>query len=136
MRRTFSSEYLGKFERRVAHKLQYAMIIKGKEIKVYKTAAGKEPFHIWLDGLKDKLTRVRIRRRLDRIKEGNYGDMKPVGEGIFEIRLQFGPGYQIYFGEINNHIVLLLSGGDKSTQTKDIKLAQQYWDDFKNRVRL
>lgn len=52
------------------------------------------------------------------------------------MRLQFGPGYRIYFGEINNHIVLLLSGGDKRTQTKDIKLAQQYWDDFKNRMGL
>lgn len=112
------------------------MIIREKEIKTYKTIAGKEPFHIWLDGLKDRTTRVRIRRRLDRVKQGNYGDVKPVGEGVLEIRLQFGSGYRIYFGEINNHIVLLLSGGDKSTQTKDIQLAQQYWNEFKNRVQL
>ncbi len=76
---------------------------------------------------------LRINRRLERLAAGNYGDCKPIGEGVFEMRLQFGAGYRVYFGEINNHIVLLLCGGDKSSQAKDIKLAQQYWQEFKER---
>ena len=107
-----------------------------KEVQAYTTSNGKVPFHNWLNGLKDETTRARINRRLDRLALGNYGDFKPVGEGVYEMRLQFGAGYRVYFGEINNHIVLLLSGGDKSTQAKDIKLAQQYWHEFKNRVKL
>lgn len=119
----------------VAYKLQLFMAIE-KIIKVYNTAKGKIPFYNWLDGLKDKTVRARINRRLDRVSLGNYGDFKPVGEGVFEMRLQFGAGYRIYFAEINNQIILLLSGGDKGTQTKDIKLAQEYWHEFKNRVTL
>jgi putative addiction module killer protein len=95
-----------------------------KEIKVYKTTRGKAPFRDWLDALKDKIIRARIDRRLERLADGNYGDSKSVGEGVFEMRLQFGAGYRIYFGEINCHVVLLLSGGSKSSQVKDIKLAQ------------
>lgn len=107
-----------------------------KRIKYYKTANGKEPFYEWLLGLKDKVIRARIIRRLERVALGNYGDFKPVGEGVFEMRFQFGAGYRVYFGEINNSIILLLSGGDKSTQVKDIQLAQQYWHEFKKRVKL
>ena len=107
-----------------------------KEIRVYRTTSGKEPFHDWLDSLKDKITRARINRRLERLQQGNYGDFKSVGEGVFEMRFQFGSGYRVYFGEINHHIVLLLFGGDKSTQMKDIKQAQKYWCEFQGRVSL
>lgn len=82
------------------------------------------------------MIRAQINRRLERVALGNYGDCKPVGEGVFEMRFQFGAGYRVYFGEIDNSIVLLLSGGDKNTQIKDIKLAQQYWREFKQRAKL
>ena len=104
-----------------------------KEVKVYKTTGGKAPFSEWQNALKDKIIRARIDRRLERLMNGNYGDFKFVGEGVFEMRLQFGAGYRIYFGEINHHIVLLLCAGDKSSQAKDIRLAQQYWQEFKKR---
>ena len=96
-------------------------------LQIYVDENGKEPFTQWLNGLKDARTRARIRRRLDRVRLGNLGDYQGVGEGVFELRLFFGPGYRIYFGEIDDTIVLLLCGGDKSTQSKDIKQAQAYW---------
>lgn len=109
-------------------------MITQKEIKIYQTADNKSPFYDWINRVKDKTIRARINRRLDRLSLGNLGDFKTVGGGVFEMRLQFGAGYRIYFAEINNQIVLLLSGGDKSSQHEDIKLAQQYWHDFKRRV--
>lgn len=107
--------------------------VKPKEIRVYKTDAGRTPFTEWLYGLKDKNIRFRVRQRLDRLTLGNYGDYKSMGEGLLEMRLQFSSGYRIYFGEVNNYIVLLLCAGDKSTQAKDIKLAKQYWQEFKKK---
>lgn len=111
------------------------MIIE-KEIKIYKAANDKTPFYDWLHELKDKTIRARIYRQIDRMSLGNYGDFKSVGEGVLEIRLHFGAGYRIYFTEIDNQLLLLLAGGDKSTQIKDIKLAQQYWHEFKSRILL
>ena len=93
------------------------------------------PFFEWRDSFKDKIIRARINRRLEKLEEGNYGDFKPVGEGVFEMRLHFGPGYRIYFGEIDSHVVLLLFGGSKNGQAKDIQLAKQYWHEFKIRVK-
>ena len=84
----------------------------------------------WLNALKDARTRARIRRRLDRVRLGNLGDYQSVGEGVYELRLFFGPGYRIYFGARDDTIVLLLCGGDKSTQSKDIKRAKSYWKTY------
>ena len=69
--------------------------------------------------------------RLDRLELGNFGDCKPVGEGVLELRLDFGPGYRVYFAEDGPIIVLLLIGGDKNTQTKDIKTAKAYWQEHR-----
>lgn len=71
--------------------------------------------------------RARVFARLDRVETGNLGDCKPVGDGVFELRLQFGAGYRVYFGEVGRTIVLLLCGGDKSSQKKDVVKAKQYW---------
>ena len=68
---------------------------------------------------------------IDRLEVGNYGDHKSVGNGVFELRLPFGPGYRIYFGEVNNTIVLLLTGGDKTSQSDDINKAVSFWQEFK-----
>ncbi len=82
-------------------------------------------FEDWFDRLKDKQAKVRIQARIDLVEEGHFGDAKPVGEGVCELRFFFGPGHRIYYCQKGFEIVLLLVGGDKSTQDKDIKLAQQ-----------
>jgi len=98
------------------------------------TLNGKAPFSDWLNSLKDPVTRLRIRRRLDRLEIGNFGDCKPIGEGVSELRLAFGPGYQIYFTEQDDVIIILLCAGDKSSQKKDIKTAKQYWQELQERA--
>ena len=100
-----------------------------KEILIYKTREGKEPFINWLFSMRDKTMRHRIEARIDRIKQGNYGDHKRF-QGIIEIRLDFGKGYRIYCGEDGKKLVILLIGGDKSSQEKDIQKAVEYWRDY------
>lgn len=82
-----------------------------------------ETFAKWLDGLQDIRARARILARIERLAVGNPGDVKPVGEGISEMRIDYGPGYRVYFKKIGRQVVILLAGGDKSTQSKDIKTA-------------
>lgn len=77
----------------------------------------------WLDGLRDIKARARIQARVERLATGNSGDVKPVGEGVSELRIDYGPGYRIYFTKRGRELVILLAGGDKSTQTGDIKTA-------------
>lgn len=101
-----------------------------RELRVYETSSGKCPFEDWLDGLRDARGRAKIQVRLDRLEQGNPGDCNSVGDGIQELRINFGPGYRVYFAEDGPRIVLLLIGGDKSTQTKDIKTAKKYWNDY------
>ena len=98
-----------------------------KELKFYKTETGREPLADWLEDL-DKVTRAKINSFLDRVALGGAKkNIKRVGFGVFEIKIDYGPGYRVYFGEIGKVVILLLVGGDKSTQVKDIKLAQIYW---------
>ena len=78
----------------------------------------------WLNGL-DVQTRARVRVRIDRLEDGLFGDVEPVGEGVSELRLDFGPGYRVYFQKRGNTLIILLCGGDKSTQAKDIKRAKR-----------
>ena len=90
----------------------------------YEVRQTKE-FSKWLKKLKDALAKVAIVRRLDRMKEGNFGDSKSVGSGVFELRVDVGKGYRVYFTNQNNRVVILLVGGDKSTQEEDIKTAKK-----------
>ena len=101
------------------------------EVIVYKTKSGKEPYVEWEQGL-DKTDRAVIQSRLTRIRRGNFGDISTIkgGRGVYEIRLDFGPGYRIYFGKIGTEIVLLLVGGIKRSQSRDIEKANQYWRDY------
>ncbi len=101
-----------------------------KEIEIYLTEKGKAPFSDWLESLSDIRARAKIRMRLDRLRLGNFGDSKSVGDGVFELRVDFGPGYRVYYGLVGVQIVLLLCGGDKSSQKKDIRLAKNYWKNF------
>ncbi|MEN8219448.1 MAG: type II toxin-antitoxin system RelE/ParE family toxin [Pseudomonadota bacterium] len=101
------------------------------QIEFYETKNGKIPFSIWLKSLNDgKKARARIRVRIDRLKRGHFGDSKSVGEGVYELRIDYGPGYRVYFGKVGLTIVLLLCGGDKSTQQVDIRKAKTYWHDY------
>ena len=80
-------------------------------------------FDAWFEHLRDKQAARRIQARIDRAEEGNFGDCSPVGDGVSEMRIHFGPGYRVYFAQRGLEIVTLLAGGDKSTQAKDIKTA-------------
>lgn len=92
-----------------------------------------DEFDTWIERLKDKVGRRRILSRIDRLRAGNPGDVKPVGQGISELRLTFGPGYRMYYLQDGDTLIVLLVGGDKSTQQKDIEkaheLADAYWAD-------
>ncbi|MGV2831474.1 type II toxin-antitoxin system RelE/ParE family toxin [Myxosarcina sp. GI1(2024)] len=96
------------------------------EIRKYVTADGACPFDEWFDKL-DSTLQARIDVRLDRVRLGNFGDRKSLKGGISELRFQFGAGYRVYFGLFKNQIVLLLVGGSKRTQKKDIKIACRLW---------
>jgi putative addiction module killer protein len=101
-----------------------------RELVLYVTDQGDVPFETWFLGLRDRQARIRIRKRLDRVEMGNLGDYKSVGSGVFELRIDYGSGYRIYFALSGSTIVLLLCGGDKTTQDRDILVAKQYWSDF------
>ena len=85
----------------------------------------------WLNNLADRRGRAKILARLDRVAEGNLGDAKPVGQGVAELRIPFGPGYRVYYIKRRDIVVILLLGGDKSSQEKDIKRAIQMAQDLK-----
>ena len=98
----------------------------------FKNIRGKEPAREWLKRLKDLSARVKIFSRIDRAEEGNFGDHKSVGEGVHELRIAVGPGYRVYYALEGEEIILLLLGGDKSTQDKDIRQAKEFWKEHKN----
>ncbi len=104
-----------------------------REIEFYRTQNGRTPFTEWLETLRDRKTQTTIRRRLTRLELGNLGDFRSVGEGVNELRIHYGPGYRIYFAEAANTIILLLCGGDKSSQQGDVERAKRYWQDYKER---
>ena len=106
-----------------------------KVLKIYITSDGKQPYSEWLRNLRDTMTVARIRTRIDRIEEGNLGQYKSLGTALFEFKFSFGPGYRVYFAVDGDKIVLLLSGGDKGSQRKDIEKAREYWTDYLMRNR-
>jgi putative addiction module killer protein len=106
---------------------------KPKRIKYYRTADGKIPFIDWFGCLRNLTTKDEIRSRLNRLKLGNYGDCKSVGDGVSELR--FRSGMRIYFTEIADIMVLLFCGGNKGTQKSDIEKAKFYWKDFKFKAK-
>lgn len=111
--------------------IEYTINMDQRIIKIAQISNDKTPFIEWVDSL-DKITKSRIQSRLTRLLENNFGDHKKIDSEISELRLKFGSGYRIYYTEIDNIIVLLINGGDKSTQSKDIEKAKSILQEWRN----
>lgn len=106
------------------------------EIRHYLSPAGKDLFDDWLTRLADPRAQAKIATRINRLAAGNFGDCKSLGQGLSELRIDWGPGYRVYFAIIGEACVLLLAGGDKRRQSADIKRALEYLKDYKERTRI
>lgn len=104
-------------------------------VRRYVTKSGKDVFGEWLSGFKDVRARAKIVARIDRIAAENFGDCKSLGNGLFELRIDWGPGYRIYYALVGRSVVLLLCGGDKRKQSADIERAIEYLADYRKRTR-
>jgi putative addiction module killer protein len=104
------------------------------EVRHYVDRAGNDVFDEWLSGLPDARAQAKVAARINRLAAGNFGDCKPLRGGIWELRVDWGPGYRVYYGMIARACVLLLCGGDKRKQSRDISRAQQLWKDYKERT--
>jgi putative addiction module killer protein len=103
------------------------------EIRDYLTLDGRIPFKDWLSSLADRMAKARIAARVQRLSAGNLGDCKPLDSGVWELRIDHGPGYRVYYARAGEHLILLLVGGDKRRQQADIETALSYWADWKRR---
>ena len=104
------------------------------ELRRYQTSKGRDVFGDWLSGLKDTRTRAKVLARIDRISLGNFGDCKPLSDGLYELRIDWGPGFRVYYATVGRACVLLLCGGDKRTQSSDIRRAVEYLKDYRERT--
>ena len=110
------------------------MEVRQRDTNFYQTKEGKEPAREWLESLKDKRTRGKVLTRIRRAETGDFGDWKGIGDGVCEMRIPHGPGFRVYFGiDDEGDLIILLAGGDKSTQSGDIEKAKSYWQDYKDR---
>ena len=109
------------------------MPVQPRSIRNYITPTGKEPFEEWVQSIKDTKTRAIIRTRLNRVRMGNFGDTKSLGDNVYELRTHYGPGHRIYFAEWDGTIVILLCGGSKRSQNRDIRRAKEYWQELRSR---
>jgi len=105
------------------------------EVRHYVTAAGADPFAAWFKVLRDRQAQARIQTRIDRLERGLLGDVESCGEGVWELRIDWGPGYRIYYARSGERIILLLLGGDKRKQDADIKKAKENWRDYQQRTK-
>jgi putative addiction module killer protein len=105
-----------------------------RKIVHYRTENGRIPFREWMESLRDMRTKNRILTRIDRAEDGNFGDHRTVGFGVVELKIDTGPGYRVYLGMAGQELVILLCGGDKSSQRQDVPRAQDYWQDYKRRA--
>jgi putative addiction module killer protein len=104
------------------------------DVLYYVTKAGRNVVDEWITGLGDDRTEARILARIERLSSGNFGDRKPLGGGLFELRIDVGPGYRVYYAMIGRICVLLLCGGDKRKQSSDIQRARGYFKDYLSRT--
>jgi putative addiction module killer protein len=103
-------------------------------VKVLETDDGVSPFEEWYFGLRDRKTRQIVLARLARVRSGTFGDWKSVGGSVFELRIDYGPGYRVYFGRSGKKVVVLLSGGEKRSQAKDIEFSISVWERYKDAI--
>lgn len=111
------------------------MQIRPEGVRNYITPNGRDPYRQWYTSIKDRKTQAIITSRIDRLQHGNPGDCKWLSSGLYELRIDYGPGYRVYFGLFRNRVVILLGGGTKRTQQRDIVRAQVYWNEFLERVK-
>lgn len=111
--------------------IEYTINMEQKIVKIAQLSNGKSPLIEWIESL-DKVTKSRVQSRLTRLLENNFGDHKKIDNEISELRLRFGSGYRIYYTETDNIVVLLITGGDKSTQSKDIQKAKEILQEWRN----
>src|ERR1700752_450365 len=104
------------------------------EIRYFVTSGGRQPFAAWFAEL-EAVARAKVTRAIARLEQGNYSNVKSVGEGVLEYRIDFGPGYRGYFGRDGEALVILLTGGTKRRQQCDIEAAAEYWADYRRRKR-
>jgi len=109
------------------------MEAKEREVVYYQTGSGEKPYRSWRLGVNDRKVKAAIDARITRMRAGNFGDSKSVGEGLSESRIDVGPGYRIYYG-IDGDRIILLCGGDKSSQNVDIRWAKTLWRDYRDRT--
>ena len=109
------------------------MKVVPRTTRIYTLPYGGAPFQDWHSKLKDKKVRATILARIDRLRLGNFGDHRRLTETLYELRIHLQPGYRIYFSELEGNVLLLLWGGTKPTQSKDINKAQSYWEEFRSR---
>jgi putative addiction module killer protein len=112
----------------VTYMLPFAVVT----LREYVDQKGRSPFGRWLDTL-DAQAAAKVTVALARIEQGNFSNVKGVGAGVFECRIDFGPGYRVYFGKDDETLVILLAGGTKKRQPDDVKAAQERWKDYKRR---
>jgi putative addiction module killer protein len=104
-------------------------------INEYIDDSGKSLYADWLKDLRDAKAKAKVMMQVDKMELGLFGDVEPIGEGLSELRLHYGPGYRVYYGKEGQQVFLLLCGGDKSTQSKDIKKAKECWKNHKRRIK-
>lgn len=107
------------------------MFDQSLEIDYYQSQSGYTPFRNWFETLRDRNAKAVIDARLIRLRLGNLGRCATLGAGLYELKINYGPGYRVYFDKAAQKLILLLCGGDKSTQAQDIRIAHRYWKDFK-----
>lgn len=105
------------------------------ELLHYQMVDGRIPYQQWLDSVTDAVAFAAVLSRTDRLRRGLFGDCEPVGEGVWELRIDTGPGYRVYYARSGKRILLLLCGGDKRKQATDIRRAKEYWSDYEKRTR-
>ena len=108
------------------------MQMRRRRILYYLTPASRNPFEQWFERLRDTKVQALITARIERLRQGHRGDYKRLDNNLYELRIHYGAGYRIYFGVFRNNVVILLCGGTKGTQHRDIARAQNYWNEFRS----
>lgn len=122
--------------RRKARLAQKLLTIVANRLQFFMpTILKSDVFEEWIDNLRDRAGAAQVLRRLARLERGNPGRVAPVGEGVSELKIDFGPGYRVYFGQRGEELVIILGGGDKSSLDMDIRAAKKLWDEWKEQDR-